>query len=267
MNGHMKDCSTCGVKDNVAEVLTSGGKMAQYFHYSTPLTTVAASGFQVFNVPIYPDSYFVIKKLVSTQAGTFLARLVNGATGRYFQNLAIGNANLFGTIQLPNRLADPIVIPPSSNLQVEITDTSAAPNAIQAALVGFRVFNLQNPPTPTKAGALLSWYQYAVNVALAGNDIQVATIRIDADSDFLIRKIVSTQGGAYTLKISDSGAKDYWFDNEQTNGNVAGTAQYPNFLARPRMVVRNSTINVEVRDLSGAANAVQLVLEGAKVYR
>ena len=89
----MKDCSSCGVKDPVADVLNNGGKSAQYFHYSTPLTVVPASGFQVFNIPIYPDSYFVVKKLVSTQTGNLTARLVNGATGRYFQNLAIQNAS------------------------------------------------------------------------------------------------------------------------------------------------------------------------------
>lgn len=262
----MKDCSTCG-KDQVSEVLASGGQKAQYFHYSTPITAIGAGLTQNFSIPIYPDSYFVIKKLTSTQTAPFGVRLVNGATGRFFSNDRINNANVMGTIQLPNRLSDPVVVPPSSNLQVEITDLSGAPNTVQAALIGFRVFNLQNPPTPTKDGALLSWFQYAVPVALAGSDIQVATLRIEADSDFLVRKLVSTQDGAYTLKVSDSGSKDYWFDNEQTNGNVAGTAQYPNFLARPRLVVKNSTISVEVRDLSAGANNVQLVFEGAKIYR
>ncbi len=259
-----KPCNTC---PDFSDYL-KGGKSFQYFHFSTPLTTLLTGQTANVNIPIYSDSYFVLKKLTSTQSGTFLANLINGATGRVFSSAPVGNANIFGTIQFPNRLADPVIMPPSSNIQLQITDTSGLlTNVVQVSLIGYRCFDLKNPPVSMLGGAVLVWYQYVINIPLAGNDTLTGIVRVDADSDFLVRKIVSTQAGAYTIKVSDSGAQDYWTDNEQTNGNIAGTAQLPNFLARPRLVARNNTINVEIRDLSGAPNSVQIVFEGAKVYR
>jgi hypothetical protein len=266
----MKNCQSCTAKDPAADVLTGKSKK-QYFHYSTPITTLSASQATQISIPIFSDSYFVIKKLTAVSTGTFTTQILNGSTGRVLMNAPINNANLFGTVQLPNRLADPLVLPPSSNIVLSLTDTSASSNTIQITLNGYRDFNLQNPPIPTRGGALLSWYQNALNFSFAGNDTLNQILRIDADAAFLVRKIVGNGATgspiSYAVRISDSGGSEYWFDNEQADVNTVGTAQYPNLLARPRLVPANSSVNFELRDLTGSTNNVQIILEGAKVYR
>lgn len=270
MSQTAQECNVCSMKDAAATEIKSAGKLMEYFHYSIPISAFAANQERQFTVPIYSDSYFVIKKLVADSTGDFQALLTNGATGRYFSNkIRVNKNNIFGTIQLPNRLADPIVMPPSSQMVLDLLDTSAAPNDIQVSMIGYRYFDSKNPPTPLKAGAVLSWFQYVVEFLFATSDTQQGTIRIDADSDFLVRKIVGTNtpGRPYTVTVSDSGSQNIWTDQEQHFNNIVGTAQYPNMLSRPRLVKRNNTINVEVRNITAGANTVQLVFEGAKVYR
>lgn len=237
------------------------------FTFSTARTVFTALQLQTLTIPTYSDSFFVITKLVATSTGTFTGRFYNGSTGRVLQDVAVNNVNLFGTIQLPNILRDPIVLPPSSNLQLQLTDTSNSGNTIQISLVGYRWFDLSKYPILSKAGARLDWYMFSASAVITGNGQANLITRIDADADFLVRKIVGNRTGAYTLQISDSAAADSWQDQPVSDANQVGTAQYPYLLAKPRLIGRNSTISIQMNDLSGSTNTVQLIYEGAKVYR
>lgn len=257
------DAATAAIQDAIQGRRSN----VKEFIYSTPRTTFTALQAQVLTIPTYSDSFFVVTKLVALSTGTFTGRFYNGSTGRVLQDVAVNNVNLFGTIQLPNVLRDPIVLPPSSNFQLQITDTSNSGNVVQCSLVGYRWYDMSKYPLLGKAGARLDWYQYSASVVLAANGSGSAITRIDADADFLVRKVVGNRTGAYTLQISDSAAADTWEDQLVSDANAVGTAQYPYLLSKPRLVGRNSTLSVNFNDVSGSGNTVQLIYEGAKIYR
>ena len=218
----MNKCGTvCPVlPDDTAQAIAGNRAMVQEFHYSVPLTLFTTGQNKVLTVPVYSDSYFVVKKIMAQSTGIFQTRVINTATGRLLTSDYVNNANLFGNAQLPKG---------ASNLQ---------------------------------------WFAQVVNIAFpSGGETWQSSLRIDADADFLIRKIVSTQTGAYTLKITDSTSQSYWYDQAQHNSVASGTAQYPFTFSKPRLVQKNSSINFELTDLSLSPNNVQLILEGAKVYR
>lgn len=262
--------SQSGCQDCDVDALIEGGKRAasfEYFHYSTPFVTLTSGQNVVQNIPFFSDSYFIVKKLSAATVGSFSTRIINTATGRVLMDTKVNNNNLFGTILLPNVMRDPLVIPPSGQLQLDLTDLSLAANVIQPVFIGYRWFNLAMPPTFGKKGYFLQWYQYSASVTLAANGLNQITTTIDADADFLVRKLVSTQSGPYSLQLTDSSSKDNWFNQDQANGNVAGSVSYPNILAKPKLMKANSAITANFRDLSGATNTIQLIYEGAKIYR
>lgn len=268
MNGQKREKSDHGCMTCDLGALTGQGQSPfSYFNYSVSRTAFTANQNQQLTIPFFPDSYFVIKKLIASSTSTFTTRIYNSSTGRVLSDTRVGNANLFGTVQLPNRLIDPIIVPPSSKLLLDMTDTSGSGNTIQPVLHGYRYFDMAKPPRFWGPGLALQWYMISAEITLSGNGQGIVQTQVDADADFLVRKLVGTQTGNYTIKISDSSSKDSWFDREQQNANAVGTAQYPAVLAKPKLVKANSAITTEFLDLSGSSNTIQVIFEGAKIYR
>lgn len=81
--------------------------------------------------------------LVATQTGTFTSQFTDGATGRQLDNLAVNNANRFGTAQLPFPLVEPYIWAPGASLNYILVDTSVAGNTIQIVLRGYKLFPSQ----------------------------------------------------------------------------------------------------------------------------
>ncbi len=81
----------------------------------------------------------------STQTGTFTDELID-TSGRPYQNLAVNNANRWGTIQLPMALIVPVILPARSQINWKVTDTSVASNTIQLALAGYELYAEAQPP-------------------------------------------------------------------------------------------------------------------------
>lgn len=78
--------------------------------------------------------------LMATQAGQFTTSLTD-ASGRAWQNLAVNNANQWGTAQRPFPMLAPLVLKAQTSLNWQIIDTSGVlPNAIQLALAGFDLY-------------------------------------------------------------------------------------------------------------------------------
>ena len=278
------NCDAC--KDDATALIAQGAKTKQFefFHYSTPIVNIGALGVVPVSIPTFPDSYMVVKKLMAwtrnvvPPGANFNAFLYNGSTGRTLSNVPINCYNMFGFGHslgaglvdygelLPNNLKDPIILPPSSNFIATLTDTSGAPNVLQLVLAGYKWYDMAKPPIISRGGARLSWFQQGLDVTLPAAGQMNSQIRIDNDADFLIRKIVGVAATTFSMQISDSSSKESWSDQPQHNWNTVGNASFPYWLPKPKLIKANSTISIAFQDL-GAGGALQLVFEGAKIYR
>ena len=262
-------------QDQASVLLSAGSSRAanfRYFQYSSPILSLAGGApgvSQTVQVPFFPDSYFVVTRMFAVSSGVFTAVIQNQSDGKYLHtpNTLVRNVNIFGTLQLPNRLVDPIVIPPSGNLILTLADiANSGANTVQIVFEGYRMFDLANPPYPKKLGRKSSYFGLVIDQVLAANQgATQITIRGDADGDFLVRKLVGVSTGAFSARFSDGGTSDWWSDRAQRGENLFGTAQYPNLLPRPQIVPANGLLVVEVADLSGNQNTLQLFVEGAKI--
>jgi hypothetical protein len=69
------------------------------------------------------------------------------------------------------------------------------------------------------------------------------------------------------VRLSDTGSGRQWSDALLRNGNYTGVAQLPHYLIPAAVLEPNATIQLELEDLSGVPNTVQLAIAGYKVFR
>jgi hypothetical protein len=271
-----KDCSACRAgQDPANAIIRAGGSRASnkdYFQYSIPRTTLAAGApgvSQTLQIPMLPDSYHVVTHLFAVSSGVFTAQLRNDSDGKYYHTptALVRNVNLFGTLQLPNKLKDPIVLAPNATLSVTLADiANSGNNIVQIVLCGYRHFDFANPPIPKKGGRRSDWFGLVIDKVLSGYEgPSQILVKIDADADFLVRKLVAVSTAEFLAKIVDSGSANAWSDQPQRNANLFGTAQYPLVLPKPKLVKAGNFLTFELTEMSGSSNTVQIFVEGAKI--
>ena len=243
------------------------------FLYSGTATLAAAVGATgEIDIKTQQDSVFVVQTLSAVYASPFHARFSDDGNGTAWGNAQVQNYNLFGTVFRPNILIQPIMVFPTSKIVIELTNDLAVANAIEVVLGGYKIFQPANRPTSGRR--LDQWFQYSGTIALTALQADQFSIGINSDAPFEIQKMMAGYTGAPTValgdfnaRMSDSGLGKAWSDRLVRRDNQFGTAEYPRILPFSKLVGANSTITVEVEDLSGLANTVEVVLEGVKRYR
>lgn len=115
-------------------------------------------------------------------------------------------------------------------------------------------------------------YFYLVNVVLAASTgagvagAPLATqLNIDSRAPFEVYGITGNSTGAFDIQITDSTSRQ-WQNNPVNNVNMVGTAQQLFPLPVPAVLAASASLNITLRDLSGAGNTVQLVFCGYELY-
>lgn len=267
-------CMSCSLGTNENKGVAGVSKMADDFRYSTAGTIPGGVGTGVLPLKIttHSDSYFVIQKLIAVNAFEFTCQIQETGSGILLSDSPIYNVNMWGTAQRPAILIDPLVLAPSSDIKFALVNQNAGANAVQLILEGYKHYDLKNPPVMKSQSLLkpfqgsIKWFDYSADVSLAANAFTSIPIKIQSDSNFILRKYIGKSTGNFSLRLSDTASGSQWSDNLIQRDNFLGTAQYPAILHKSRWVRKNSTIQVELQDLSGAPNTIQVVLEGAKQY-
>lgn len=119
-----------------------------FYDYVLPPTALIANQRLDTNIVIDADADFQAIWLMANSTSTFTARFGDAASGRFFMSAAVNNVNLFGTALQPFPMLPPYVWKRQGAINIELTDTSAAPNTIQIVFSGKKIF-----PTPTSGAA------------------------------------------------------------------------------------------------------------------
>ena len=110
-------------------------------------------------------------------------------------------------------------------------------------------------------------FTYPLSVSLNANERREVALTIDNDSSFLIEKLMSYHDGAYNALIRDTSKNLGWSNIQLRTENLFGTAQFPNRLQTPILLPPSSTIYLDLQDLSGLANDIDIAFEGYRIYK
>ena len=105
------------------------------------------------------------------------------------------------------------------------------------------------------------FYQYSVEHNFtSASETKSKTINIDKDYNFVVLKMVATCSASFTVSLKSGGKL---FTNKQiNNANIFGTAQLPNILLTPLILLRGTDFTVDMVNGSTASNSVEIVFEG-----
>lgn len=132
-----------------------------------------------------------------------------------------------------------------------------------------------NPFAPMAANGLMNpspqgysdlAFDYVYQIALTANQsLKGEQQAIDTDSDFMWRALVFKSDGAFSIRFSDSQAfflsdTEIWSDNLSNDGS----SPYTIFPEVP--FPAGSRIGIDMTDLSGVVNNIQLVFKGVKRF-
>ncbi len=91
-------------------------------------------------------------------------------------------------------------------------------------------------------------------------------LNLDSDGDFVLKAVCGTQTGAYSVRFRLPNGR-YFPSTYTRNVNLIGTAQFPVPIEPPVVFPAGSQIIVDLIDLSGAGNTIQIVFYGAKLLQ
>jgi hypothetical protein len=112
-------------------------------------------------------------------------------------------------------------------------------------------------------------FTYVYNVTLAANQfLRDQVLALSTDADFVWRALIAaSQTGVYSVRFSDS--QGYYLSNGMIpNANfLYGTVPVP-YPVFPEIVLpAGGRIGIDIQDLSGAQNSIELTFRGVKRYR
>lgn len=100
----------------------------------------------------------------------------------------------------------------------------------------------------------------------ANQNLPSQALNLDSDGDFLLKAVCGTQTGAYSVRFRLPNGR-YFPSTYTRNTNLIGTAQFPVPIEPPVVFPAGSQIIVDLIDLSGAGNTIQIVFYGAKLLQ
>lgn len=105
------------------------------------------------------------------------------------------------------------------------------------------------------------------DVTLSGNqELLQQGVFIDSDGDFVLKGIVGSQTGDYSLRFRLPSGR-YWPNGYVKNTNLVGSAQFP-VPVEPNVVFpAGSKVALDIKDTSGSSNTIQILLVGSKLLK
>ncbi len=263
------------------------GYWKEYFLYSAFFDNLAAGNgtvFTNFEVRIDPDSDFeFVKTIFQPTSARVRVSYRDDTNSRHLMKgeqdiRTIGGTALYSMAPVTPRLAPgfvpyvwpiPYVISGATTLTVEAADFSGLQTDFYLSFHGSKVRPGRAPwDGPFRAKVP---YVYPITttgtVSVPANGSASASIVTDKDAHFVIYKLTGSRTGACTVEIKDGARDRQWMDATAVHfDNLVGNGHFPNNLPSPRFVYRGSVITVNLTDLSGASNVVEMNFIGVKLY-
>lgn len=118
-----------------------------------------------------------------------------------------------------------------------------------------------------KIGANRSWSILPhASVSLAANGAGSVVVITPSRYDFIIKAISGRSTGAYLLNFLGTGKSELLNNKPLHSSTVIGTGNLPYPLPFPVILRKSGNFVIDVSDLSGAANTIEIQLHGIALY-
>jgi hypothetical protein len=252
------------------------------------------------DIQIHDDAHFLVEGIhiisgdQTRSQDQATVQITDTTSGRTWSNDAIPLRDLAGKGDSPMYLNEPNLLRPTSTLAVQITNNIGSTAQFYVMLHGRKIYDMRKDQADFLTRRL--WFQYRMNVAsLAASAVDtVAALQVYADSDFFVKKLLSSQlinavigatGGAESqevmLNLRDTVADVNLFSEKAAArlvfgmrageifaSNASWANGQPFCLKKPWLIRRNSVIEgrFDNRSTTAISSGFNLVFEGIRVF-
>jgi len=257
----------------------------EYYCYGTTFSSLTAGSGATFVdnvIRIDTDSDFAfVKTMFYPLTSRVRVRYRDDTNGRFLQKdsqdiRTIGGTSFLSMAPgvpiapgfLPFIWPKPYIISAATTLTVGAADFSGLSSDFRLAFHGSKI-RPGRSPWDRKFRAMMP-YVYPISstgtIDISANDNRSVSIPTDNDSHFLLYKITGARDGSCTIDVKDAARDRQWMNTPIHFDNFVGNGHFPNILPSPRFIPRGSVIALNLTDLSGATNTVELNFIGVKLY-
>lgn len=206
------------------------------------------------------DGHLILKKMMVQRTGQCTILLHDNTRSIDLMNNPVHIDTIVGNGGLPALLPETMFVPAGSSIQVQFIDISGAPNVIEFAFSGAKIFH-QNAPQDALRDFLgtkeLLTFPYFLtpnvgvfvippNVGGAGVSVQFADISSDFDFEMMKINYVGTELMRYEIRHRGSS----WSNDAETHSNVGtGTGQLPHIIENT-LIKRGEKLELHFTNLS-----------------
>lgn len=273
----------------------------QYPYIYAGSISAVGSATTEFDIPIDPDAHFLVEGIEMISANgvgayeSIYFKMVDTTTNDSWTSDYSHLRDFSGIGDTPKYLTDPRLVYPSATLQIFIQNNETT-RTVYVALHGRKIYGLTN----AEAAFLLrrKWYQYIFfpPAMAAGDNNKAATLQIYNESDFLMKKMYSTdlinfvvntatagtESAEILMQLKD-GASDQNFFSQQLAARLVvgsqiapyatGGASFTNgtgfFLPKPLFLQKSGNIQGLFTNKSAtvtSATQLRIAMEGCRIY-
>lgn len=240
----------------------------EFFAYGLNQSLSAGNGtiFQSTNLRLDSDSDFEAHKLVYNAKSANVRIRMRTDQGLYLTKQEVNLRNTAGNFAgTPFIFGRPHVFVAGSNLTVESADRSGASNTLRLSFLGAKI-RQGTAPWDRRYRAVRPFTYSTEEVRVGANQTSSLRIEVDTDSHFLVQKIAGTREGDCLIEFKEGGRDLDWQNTPLHFDTIVGNGQFPHVLFANRFVRRGLVLIVQIQDLSGISNLVEVALHGVKMY-
>lgn len=254
----------------------------EFFAYAVNFAAIPAGTGAVFtpvNINIDSDSDFEFQKTAFlSRNGQIRLRYLDNSAGRYLMRTSVMLRDIGGNfIGTPFIWPRPYQILAGTTLSVEAADASGVANQFLRLVFHGAKVRAGDPPWGhyDPLSGKITWKRYKATVpfvyntgltAFAANGVTNLRIEVDNDAHFLIQKITGFTLGRCLLDFSEAATNKSWQNIAIPDNCYLGNGQFPNVMFSNRFIARGSVVNINVQDISGVANQIEINLIGVKLF-
>jgi hypothetical protein len=210
-------------------------------------------------IKTHGDSYFLIQKIFSKHNNEYKILLLDSFYNKFWSNDDVYITNFAGTPEFPAKLLKDVILPPSTNLQYQITNIYNEPLEVELVFQGMKLYDRNEMPNQR-------YRQYVINFKIPANSRISQIVEIDIAKPFIIQKLLGYKKDpelTLTLNkfdISSLGGRRL-FDDTIDFDNVFGRALRPNIIPELK-VDPQSVLTFGIVNDNNVDTECQIVLDG-----
>lgn len=257
----------------------------EYFIYDATSALTPGTGvtYGITNIRIDADANFeFIKTTYVATSDNIRVKYRDDSVGRYLMKTGMDIKSIAGRNTLPMGLSNafipfvwprPYLIAAGTVFTVEASDYSGLANTMRLAFHGAKIRPGKAPwdkrfraYVPTVFGFSDPQGIGSSAVSVPPNSTVAQRIEIDMDAHFLVQKIIGRRTGDALIQITEGARGRDWMNTFIHIDNVIGNGSFPNILSANRFIPKGSVIIVNIQNLLGIANVIEVNLSGVKLY-